>query len=269
MSRLTSIRRLLVAAVVAAGASGLFASAASAHVGKITISCTRVTFSFTGFPETGGQINESVTVNGTTTHHSFGLTGSSGGNSIPIGGANGDVVSASATWTVGGGGSAHAGPTTLSGCKPPCPSGTKPNFQWHYSYNGSSGSWSGTTTATCPGSVSSGPQAMEGNQTLMPGATIFAGYQFTVPGNNSTFFLTVNHPKVTFPVVCANGATPSAPTFSVTMPTATFEVTNSNWIPGTNGFQGKATVPNDCGGADLLLGQGGSAGGGTFTATLS
>lgn len=275
MRRPALVRRgLLLGFTTAAAVIALFAPAASAHVGTIKIGCTSVEFSYTSFPSTGGRIWESVTVNGTTTSKTFKLKGSTGSNSISINGEDGDVVSASATWTVDGGGSASAGPTTLSGCKPPppppCPSGSKANFQWHYSYNGSSGSWSATTTQTCPGSFSMGPQAMEGNQTLVPGATIYAGYQFTVPGNNSTFPLTVNNPTVTFPVICANRTTPSASTFSVTMPTTTFTVTpNSGWIPGSNGYQGSATVPNDCGGADLLLGQGGSAGGGTFSAALS
>jgi hypothetical protein len=37
----------------------------------------------------------------------------------------------------------------VPGCGAPCPQGTKANFRWHYSANGSAGSWSGGTfTAT-------------------------------------------------------------------------------------------------------------------------
>ena len=44
-----------------------------------------------------------------------------------------------------------------------CPSSTKVNVRWHYSANGSSGSWSGTKSTNCQdGSVAIGPQAMGG-----------------------------------------------------------------------------------------------------------
>jgi hypothetical protein len=59
---------------------------------------------------------------------------------------------------------------TRTGVPVPCPQGTKANFRWHYSAGGSAGGWSGTTTQTCPGTFSMGPQAMEGN----PSATLRA-----------------------------------------------------------------------------------------------
>lgn len=255
---------------------GLLVFAPSAFAGQIDITCGHAKYTYeqlpTGSPTT---VQEKVTIDGKPVASktvTFNGSSSSGSDTVtfqvPTDGRPHTVVA-----TAGSNGSTWFSNSATLTCKPPppppCPSGSKANFQWHYSYNGSSGSWSATTTQTCPSSFSMGPQAMEGNQTLVPGATIYAGYQFTVPGNNSTFPLTVNNPKVTFPVVCANGAAPSAKTFSVTMATTTFTVTGSGWIPGTNGYQGSAKVPNDCGGADLLLGQGGSPGGGTFTARLS
>src|SRR4029077_10063326 len=63
------------------------------------------------------------------------------------------------------------------GCssKPP-----KVNVRWHYSVNGSSGSWSGTREAKCGQTITMGPQAMEGDLKVSPGAAIKAGYDFTL-----------------------------------------------------------------------------------------
>ena len=68
--------------------------------------------------------------------------------------------------------------------------GQKINVRWHYSANGSSGSWSGTKSTACDGSVlTMGPQAMEGDLKLTPGTTLNAGYDFTIPGNTTTLTL--------------------------------------------------------------------------------
>jgi hypothetical protein len=249
----------------------LLAGPASAHVGQISIGCRGVTFSFTGFPATGGAIDESVTVNGHTVTHTFDLTSSSGSDTIAISGVNGDVVSAAAHWTVDGGGSASAGPVTLSGCKPPpCPPGPSIHVRWHYSANGSSGSWSATTGFTCPGTVSMGPQAMEGNLQVAPGATLKAGYDFTIPGDNNSVFVTFTHPEVTSKVKCANGTTPTMSTVTVPMPTQTYHSTNgATWYPSGSQssslvYQGSISVPNVCNGGKVSF-----QNGGTFTATIS
>jgi hypothetical protein len=153
---------------------------------------------------------------------------------------------------------------------PPCPAGTKPHFRWHYSANGSAGSWSATTTQACPGSFSMGPQAMEGNLQVAPGATLQAGYDFTIPGNNNSVTLTVSNAQVSFAVSCVSGAAPSASTFTVTMPMQSYTSTNGgDWYPSGDQssplvYQGSVAVPNLCGGGQLDL-----AHGGTFTATLS
>jgi len=151
----------------------------------------------------------------------------------------------------------------------PCPSGTKANVRWHYSANGSSGSWSGTQSAVCPSSLTMGPQAMEGDLKLSPGTTLQVGDDFTVPGNHASFSLTVNNPQVVFAVRCVSGATPSASTFTVPMATQTYALTNDQWYPSGDQhsplvYQGSIAVPDLCAGGQLRLDQGG-----TFTASVS
>jgi YVTN family beta-propeller protein len=151
---------------------------------------------------------------------------------------------------------------------PACPGGTKANFRWHYTANGNAGGWSGTATQACPGTFSMGPQAMDGNLQVAPGATLKAGYDFTLPGNHNSLTITVSAAQVTFTVACVSGATPSASTFTVTMPAQTYQVTNDQWYPSGDqssplAYQGSVTVPDLCGGGKMSL-----ARGGTFSATL-
>jgi hypothetical protein len=276
MRRFSLFVKTLLATAAALAGTVVLATAASAHVGSISTTCTGVTFSFSGFPDSGGTIDESVTINGTTTSTTFDLTSSSGSNTIAINGMNGDVVSAQATWTVGGGGSASAGPVKLSGCQapPPCPPGTSIHVRWHYSANGSSGSWSATTAFTCPGQVSMGPQAMEGNLKVADGGTVKAGFDFTIPGDNNPVTVTFTDPEVTFnDLVCANGSTPAQTTLT-TSPVSPLTYTSTNggdWFPsGVQSsslvYQLSLTVPsNECpSGVDVSFQKGG-----TFTATIS
>jgi hypothetical protein len=150
----------------------------------------------------------------------------------------------------------------------PCPPGTKANFRWHYTANGSAGGWSGTATQGCPGSFSMGPQAMDGNLQVTPGAILQAGYDFTLPGNTNSLTMTVSAAQVTFAVRCASGATPSASMLTVTMPDRTYQITNDQWYPSGDQssplvYQGSVSVPDLCGGGKISL-----AKGGTFTGTL-
>jgi hypothetical protein len=152
---------------------------------------------------------------------------------------------------------------------PPCPPGIKPNFRWHYSANGSSGAWSGPKSIICPGSLSMGPQAMEGDLKVSPGATLKVGYDFAVPGNKASFSLTVNNPQVVLTVRCVSGASPSQSTETVSMPSQTYSVTNDQWIPSGDQhsplvYPASITVPDLCGGGQLRLDRGG-----TFTANVS
>jgi hypothetical protein len=163
----------------------------------------------------------------------------------------------------------HQPLTGQSSCIPvPCPQGTKANFRWHYSANGSAGSWSATKTQTCPGTFSMGPQAMEGNLQVAPGATLQAGYDFTLPGNKNSLTMTVSAAQVTFAVACVSGAPPSQPAITVPLQHQTYQITNDQWYPSgdqssTLVYQGSVTVKDLCGGGKISL-----ANGGTFSATL-
>jgi hypothetical protein len=172
----------------------------------------------------------------------------------------GFVVPAIVTLTDATAGAAHASPMD-----PPPP--TRINIRWHYSANGSAGGWSATTGFTFPGPVSMGPQAMEGNLRVAPGATLKVGYDFTIPGDNNPVSVTFTNPEVTFNVKCASGATS---TLTVPMPTQTYISTNGgNWYPSGDQssplvYQGSIIVPDICGGGDVSFQHGG-----TFTATIS
>jgi hypothetical protein len=157
----------------------------------------------------------------------------------------------------------------------PCQPGSKANVRWHYNANGSSGGWSGTQTQSCGSSFSMGPQAMEGNQTVNPGRVIYAGFDFTLPGNNTLHTVTFSDAEVTFPVVCAGGAMPLKPTFTISLGSPSYPAPDSKWYPSgqqSSGlvYQGSYMVPTTLctGGGAIILGQGGNQGGGTFSATL-
>lgn len=152
----------------------------------------------------------------------------------------------------------------------PCPPGTKANFRWHYAASGSAGGWSGTAAHACPGSVTMGPQAMGGNLQLTPGTTLRAGYDFTLPGNNTSLTMTVSAARVRFAVSCVSKAAPSAATLTVPLRAQTYQITGSPWYPSGDQssslvYQGSVSVPALCGPA----GQISLAQGGTFTAVLS
>jgi hypothetical protein len=114
-----------------------------------------------------------------------------------------------------------------------------------------------------------GPQSMEGNLQLAPGATLKAGYDFTIPGDNNSEFVNFSNPTVTFNVGCANGLTPTSNTVTVSMPNQTYHSTNGgNWYPSGDQssslvLQGSTTVPDVCGGGKVSFQHGG-----TFTATI-
>jgi len=153
--------------------------------------------------------------------------------------------------------------------KPSCPSGQKLNVRWHYSAIGTSGSWSGTQSTICPGSVVEGPQAMEGDLKLTPGTVLNAGYDFTSPGNNATFVVSVNNPAVRFTLRCVSGATPSQTTLTLSMPSASYTVSGSGWFPSGDQhsalvYQGSVVVPDVCQGGVVRFDKGG-----TFTTGFS
>lgn len=263
------MRRLFVSLVaMLAVAVGLTAETASAHTGTITISCSKVTFTYSGFSN-GATANETVSVDGSPiVSKSFTFSGSGGTDVVSISVSGSHTISAHADWTADGGG--HADASAALNCPTPTCPGEKINFRWHYSANGSSGSWSGTKSTTCDGSrLVMGPQAMEGDLKVSPGTILKAGYDFTIPGNNTTRTVTVNNPKVVFTVGCVSGATPSSPTLTVSMPTQSYTATGSAWYPSGDQhsslvYQGHRTVPNLCSGGQLRLNQGG-----TFSAVIT
>ena len=114
-----------------------------------------------------------------------------------------------------------------------------------------------------------GPQAMEGDLKLVPGAMLKAGYDFAIPGNRTTLALTVNMPQVTFTLRCVSGASPSQSTLTLPMSTTTYTIGDSAWHPSGDQhsplvYQGSAAVPNVCGGGQVRLDKGG-----TFTAAVT
>jgi len=270
-------RGLIGAAAAAAAALAIVAvaPAASAHTGTAVITCSSVTYeSYAGFGSGSQTVRETVSVDGSQVAEvNFTFTGPPGGPSVVVISVPADgqphTVKAVA-FSVNENAEVVGFPVTQTlTCGPPCPQGTRANFRWHYSANGSAGSWSGTKTAVCPSSLTMGPQAMEGDLKVSPGSTMKVGYDFTVPGNHATLFLTVSHPKVVFAVRCVSGVTPSASTFTVAMPTQAYKVTNDQWYPSDDQssplvHQGSKAVPNLCGGGQLRLDHGG-----TFTASVS
>ena len=116
-----------------------------------------------------------------------------------------------------------------------------------------------------------GPQAMEGSLQAAPGATLQAGYDFTIPGDNTSTWVTFTSPQVTFRnLTCANGHTPASSTITVPMASQSYDSTSgAAWYPSGNQssplvYQGSVTIPDICGGGDVNL-----ANGGTFTAAIS
>ena len=97
----------------------------------------------------------------------FTFSGPSGANSIPLSISGTHTVTAHADWSVDGGSQADLTQTNTCEGPPQCPPKTL-NFRWHYSANGTSGSWSATKSTTCPGSITIGPQAMEGDLKVSP-----------------------------------------------------------------------------------------------------
>lgn len=238
-------------------------------------SCDSVTFNYSGFGDGDHTATEFVYVDGVKVvdTREFSFTGDSGGPdvvsiNVPQDGQTHEIETDA--WSQSQRLDGFRTDDMVGPCNPPhpnCPPSKKLNFRWHYSANGTSGSWSGTKSAFCPQPISQGPQAMEGNLQVSPGAILKAGYSFTSPGNSSSFFVTVSNAKVTFPYTCVNGG--AGGTLRVTMPDKTYNVTNSQWYPSGDQhsplvYQGQITVPNACGGGKLRFQKGG-----TFTANVS
>ena len=275
-------RRKALTALVVIATAGLvpvvFATTAYANVVSISINCSSATFAYSNIPSGGGTADETIAVNGTTVvTKTFSITSPSSSDTVSFSATNGQTVTASSTFTTSDGTFSNSASQVLSGCTttPPCPPGTSIHVRWHYSGEISpgmftSGSWSATTSFGCPSPVSMGPQAMEGNLQLEPGATLRAGYDFTIPGNNNPVTVTFTNPEVTFNVKCTNGMTPTMSAITVPMPTQSYTSTNGGqWFPSGNQssslvYQGSISVPDVCNGGKVSF-----QNGGTFTATIS
>ncbi len=151
----------------------------------------------------------------------------------------------------------------------PCPPSGKVHVRWHYSANGSKGTWSTAKATDCStGSVSDGPEAMEGDLALVPGTTIKTGYDLSLPGNKLPFTAAVKNPTVVFQLRCAAGRAASPSVLTVSMATQMYSVTAAEWEPTADqksalGYQGSATIPDACAGSRVHFDLGG-----TFSATI-
>jgi hypothetical protein len=155
-------------------------------------------------------------------------------------------------------------PPCTANCTPACPSGAV-SMRWHYAPSGSSGKWSTTKSATCPSTLTFSRVALDGDLKVNPGTQIKAGYSFKAPRGAITIA-----PKVDFTIRCADDkVTPSRPTWTVNLPTQTYNVTGVDWLPSGDqtssvSYQGRAPIPDFCRGGKVRLDRGG-----VFTAKLS
>lgn len=129
--------------------------------------------------------------------------------------------------------------------------------------------FAGPAGAGGAGTLTMGPQSMEGNLIVDPGATIMAGYDFTIPGNHPMTEVTFVAPEVTFQAQCVAGSPGGS--FVVSMPTQSYADPfndGGDWFPSGDQqsslvYQGQTTVPDLCEGGAISL-----AAGGTFTAEV-
>jgi hypothetical protein len=165
----------------------------------------------------------------------------------------------------------HEGHIVLNWCQttPPPKCNQKVNVRWHYRSHGTSGSWSATASPNCrTGSISIGPSTMEGDLKVSPGQAVDVGYDFSLPGNHSSLTALVKNPQVIFTIRCTSGRAPSQSAYTVTMPTQSSTVSDSNWHPSGDQqsslvWEGTFTMPNLCNGGQVRLDKGG-----TFTANI-
>jgi hypothetical protein len=124
-------------------------------------------------------------------------------------------------------------------------------------------------TTSVQGSISMGPQAMEGDLKLSPGAILRAGYDFTIPGTHPEDTVQFTSANATFQPLCVSGGSSAG---TLVMPLADTRITvpqnSTAWYPSGDQkdpsvYQGSISVPDLCGGGQITL-----KNGGTFTAIL-
>ena len=118
------------------------------------------------------------------------------------------------------------------------------------------------------GTLTIGPQAMEGNLQIRPGDTIKAGYDFTMPGAHAAAQVTIDNASITMAVTCSDGTTPPAITFPLPIQTYSDPAGSPSWYPSGDQssiavYQGTVTAPDLCSGGIMS-----DANGATFKATI-
>ena len=115
------------------------------------------------------------------------------------------------------------------------------------------------------GVLSTSTQAMEGDLKVPQGSTLWAGYDFTMPGSHPAAMVAFTATAVTFDATCATG-TPGSQTITVGIPDESYidAADSSAWYPSGDQkspltYQGSTTVPTFCDpGVLVSLRQGGA-----------
>ena len=115
------------------------------------------------------------------------------------------------------------------------------------------------------GTLSTSTQAMEGDLKVPQGSTLWAGYDFTMPGSHPDAMVAFTATAVTFNATCATGPAASQ-TITLGIPDQSYAdpADSSAWYPSGDQkspltYQGSVTVPSFCeSGALVSLRQGGT-----------
>ena len=117
-----------------------------------------------------------------------------------------------------------------------------------------------------------GPQAMEGNLKLSPGATLQVGYDFTMPGNHPAAAVSFTGATVTFAWRCVSGPESGVLVVPITDRSYTDGHNSPAWYPSGDQhsslvYQGSVSVPNVCGGGPVSFQAGGTFSAGSISST--
>ena len=133
---------------------------------------------------------------------------------------------------------------------------------------GAGAAFAGTTQpSACPTSgfnLCIAPQGANEAVMVDPGNVVRAGYEFTIPGSNSTTKVAVFNAYESLTVTCANGSTPTQGYVNIPMPDATYHGPfGSSWVPAggqssLSTYQGSIAMPNLCNGTTMDVGQPGN-----------
>jgi hypothetical protein len=235
------MRHLVLAVALAALAAALLIPTASAHLGTVAVGCDSATFSYTNFGSGPNPVHEQVVVDGNVVADTtFTFSGASGTDAIALNLTGDHTVTATADWTVDGGGSAQDTETLSCG--------------------GSSGGKTFTI----------GPSSMEGHLTIHAGDFFNGGYSFKFKDNTHVATQYSVSATVAVPVTCPKGGGPGG-TILIDLGTRTYNVPagNTDWLPTGDqnsilSWQGSTVTPDLCGGFPMD-----NARGAVFTATVS